>query len=192
MRPLTTKNNISEKYKCIWIAPERTGSRQVAEVLSYYGFKNNGSPIFTSGRYNYLHTTNKEECCPDYTVICNARNPYGRVYSLFKNFYEDISDKSINGFRQFLNKDVHQGQTLQMVLNPKPNLVYDYVIRLEHIVDDLLKLPFILEGLTESQLRMICNHGKEIESWENFYDDEMKEIVFNLIEYQFKAWGYNK
>ena len=46
MREVSTNNNISEKYKFEWIAPERTGSRKVAEVLSYYGFKRNNQPIF--------------------------------------------------------------------------------------------------------------------------------------------------
>ena len=192
MRTLNTTNNVSEKYKFIWVAPQRTGSRQVAEVLSYYGFKSNGTPIFTNGRYNFLHTIALDEYYSDYKLICNARNPYGRVYSIFRNFYQKISDKSIVGFREFLTNDLQQGQFLQIVLNPGPNLSYDYVIRLEHIVDDLLKLPFISEGLTYSQLKMVCSHGKEIESWEQFYDDEMKEIVYNLTEYQFKAWGYER
>jgi hypothetical protein len=192
MRQIATINNVSDKYKCEWIAPERTGSRQLAEVLTYYGFKRNGTPLFNNGRYNYSHLSLFDEHYSDYKLICSARNPYGRVYSLFKNFYQSISDKSIVGFKQFLTNDLPKGQTLQMVLNPRPNLSYDYVIRLEHLVDDLLKLPFISDVLTETQLRMICTHGKEIDNWEPFYDNEMKEIVYNLTEYQFKAWGYNK
>jgi hypothetical protein len=192
MRQVTTVNNISDKYKFEWIAPERTGSRQLAEVLSYYGFKRGEKSVFTNGSFNYSHISPRDEYYSDYKLLCSARNPYGRVYSIFKNFYQRISDKSIVGFRQFLTHDLPSGQTLQMVLNPNPSLVYDYVIRLEHLVDDLLQLPFISDVLTETQLRMICEHGKEIDNWELFYDNDMKEIVYNLTEYQFKAWGYNK
>lgn len=192
MRQITTINNVSDKYKFEWIAPERTGSRQLAEVLTYYGFKRNGTPLFNNGRYNYSHFSLFDEHYSDYKLICSARNPYGRVYSIFKNFYQSISDKSIVGFKQFLTNDLPKGQTLQMVLNPRPNISYDYVIRLEHLVDDLLKLPFISDVLTETQLRMVCSHGKEIDNWEPFYDDDMKEIVYKLTEYQFKAWGYDK
>ena len=192
MREIIIHNNISEKYKFEWIAPERTGSRKVAEVLNYYGFKRNNQPIFMTGSYKYGHAVKFNELYSGYKVICNARNPYGRVYSIFKNFYNMIRDKSIVGFKQYLTNDLIQGQTLKMVLSPDPNRSYDYVVRLEHMVDDLLKLPFISDVLTETQLKMICSHGKEIEDWREFYDDEMKEIVYNLTKYQFEKWGYEK
>ena len=192
MREIIIHNNISEKYKFEWIAPERTGSRKVAEVLNYYEFKRNNQPIFMTGYYNHVHSAKFNELYSGYKVICNARNPYGRVYSIFKNFYNMIRDKSIVGFKQYLTNDLIQGQTLKMVLSPEPNRSYDYVVRLEHMVDDLLKLPFISDVLTETQLKMICSHGKEIEDWREFYDDEMKEIVYNLTKYQFEKWGYEK
>ena len=192
MREIIIHNNISEKYKFEWIAPERTGSRKVAEVLNYYGFKRNNQPIFMTVSYKYGHAVKFNELYSGYKVICNARNPYGRVYSIFKNFYNMIRDKSIVGFKQYLTNNLIQGQTLKMVLSPEPNRSYDYVVRLEHMVDDLLKLPFISDVLTETQLKMICSHGKEIEDWREFYDDEMKEIVYNLTKYQFEKWGYEK
>lgn len=192
MREIITHNNISEKYKFEWIAPERTGSRTVAEVLNYYGFKRNNQPIFNSNKYNHSHLDKFNEIYSGYKVICNARNPYGRVYSIFKNLYDATSDKSIVGFRKFLTNDLTREQSLNMVLSPDPNRSYDYIVRLEHIVDDLLKLPFINDVLTKSQIVMICAHGKSIEDWEQYYDQEMKEIVYNLTEYQFKKWGYDK
>jgi hypothetical protein len=192
MREIIIDNNISEKYKFEWIAPERTGSRKVAEVLSYYGFKRDNQPIFMTGSYNHGHVVKFNELYSGYKVICNARNPYGRVYSIFKNFYKRMSGKSMVEFKQYLTNELIQGQTLEMVLSPEPNRSYDYVVRLEHMVDDLLKLPFISDVLTETQLKMICSHGKEIEDWREFYDDEMKEIVYNLTKYQFEKWGYEK
>lgn len=185
-------NNISEKYKFEWIAPERTGSRKVAEVLNYYEFKRNNQPIFMTGYYNHVHSAKFNELYSGYKVICNARNPYGRVYSIFKNYFRKMWGKSTVGFKQYLTNDLTPGHTLEMVLSPDPNRSYDYVVRLEHMVDDLLKLPFISDVLTETQLKMICSHGKEIEDWREFYDDEMKEIVYNLTKYQFEKWGYEK
>jgi hypothetical protein len=58
--------------------------------------------------------------------------------------------------------------------------------------DDLMKLPFILDVLTESQVEAMSSHGKEIDSWEEFYDDDMKEIVYEYTKHQFKSWGYEK
>jgi hypothetical protein len=191
--------NISEKFKFQWIAPERTGSRKVAEVLSYYEFKHLGSRIYNNNGYNYTHKsiTNEnfwkgDHPSSEYKTICNARNPYGRVYSLFKNFYVQITDKSKEGFRNYLLNHVSKGAHLNIIVEPNWNKPFDYVIRLEHMKDDLMKLPFISDVLTESQVEMLSSHGKELENWEQFYDDEMKEIVYNYTEHHFKLWGYEK
>jgi hypothetical protein len=185
-------NNISEKYNYQWIAPERTGSRKVSEILAYYDFKNNGHVVNYFGYYRYNHIIEQNEEGTNYKVICNARNPYSRVYSLFKNFYVPIKDKSKEGFRKYLTEDLQKGQMMDMVKIKNLNKPCDYVIRLEHMKDDLMKLPFILDVLTESQIETLTSHGKEIEDWEPFYDDEMKEIVYGYTEHQFKFWGYEK
>jgi hypothetical protein len=185
-------NNISKKYNYQWIAPERTGSRKVSEVLAYYDFKCDGKVLNSFGYYNYNHDIEPNKEGPDYKVICNARNPYGRVYSLFKNFYPPIEDKSKEGFRKYLTEDLPKGQMMKMIVQPKWDKPFDYVIRLEHMKDDLMKLPFILDVLTEDQVDILSSHGKEIEDWEQFYDDDMKEIVYRYTEHQFKLWGYEK
>ena len=169
-----------------------SGSRKVSEILAYYDFKNNGNYVNGFGRYYYNHNVEPNEEGTDYKVICNARNPYGRTYSLFKNFYHPIEDKSKEGFRKYLTEDLPRGQTMKMVVQPKCDKPFDYVIRLEHMKEDLMKLPFILDVLTEDQVDMLSSHGKEIEDWEQFYDDDMKEIVYGYTEHQFKFWGYEK
>ena len=85
--------NISKKYNYQWIAPERTGSRKVSEVLAYYDFKCTNKPLNSFGMYNYNHAIEPNEEGTDYKVICNARNPYGRVYSIFKNFFHSLKNK---------------------------------------------------------------------------------------------------
>jgi hypothetical protein len=192
-------SNISEKYKFQWIAPERTGSRKVAEVLSYYDFKHLDNRIYDYNGYSYTHKSIINENLwkgdypsSQYKTICNARNPYGRVYSLFKNFYEQIKDKSKERFKHYLVNHVSKGAHFSIITEPKWDKPFDYVIRLEHMKDDLMKLPFILDVLTESQVEMLSSHGKEIDNWEEFYDDEMKEIVYGLTEHQFELWGYEK
>jgi hypothetical protein len=185
-------NNVSDKYKFEWIAPERTGSRQVAEILSYYGFKNNGISTYYYGSYRYNHRTIPNEKYSDYKVICNARNPYGRVYSLFKNFYRKIDDKSQHGFKDYLINHLPILPSPIMVTEPKSTKSYDYIIRLEYMKEDLMKLPFILDVLTESQIDIMISHGREIDNWEEFYDDEMKEIVYSYTSHHFKLWGYEK
>jgi hypothetical protein len=192
-------SNISEKYKFQWIAPERTGSRKVAEVLSYYDFKHIGNKIYDYNGYNYTHKSIINENLwkgnypsSQYKTICNARNPYGRVYSLFKNYCVQITDKSKEGFRDYLLNHASKETHFTIIVEPKWVGPFDYVIRLEHMKDDLMKLPFILDVLTEPQVEMLSSHGKEIDDWGQFYDDEMKEIVYSYTEHHFKLWGYEK
>lgn len=191
-KPKKRGNNISKKYNYQWVAPERTGSRKISEILVYYDFKCNDKAIYAFGNYNYNHDIEPNEEGTDYKVICNARNPYGRAYSLFKNFFHPIKDKSKEGFRKYLTEELPRGQMMKMTVQPKWNKPFDYLIRLEHMKDDLMKLPFILDVLTESQIDMLVSHGREIENWEEFYDDDMKEIVYRYTEHQFKLWGYSK
>jgi hypothetical protein len=184
-------NNISEKYKFQWIAPERTGSRKLSEILTYYGFTWNGEKVFNYGTYKYSHRTDQNNY-QDYKVICSARNPYSRVLSLFKNFYQKTQEKNKETFKNYLKYDLPQGQMYNMVVNPILTNRPDYIIRLEHMVDDLLKLPFILDVLTERQVRLLTEHGKPIDEWESFYDEESKDIIRNLIPTHFEYFGYEK
>ena len=184
-------SNISEKYKCEWVAPERTGSRKVAEILSYFGFTNNGKPIFFYGDHKHSHL-GPDQKYGDYTLISNARNPYGRTYSIFKNFFRPGEDKSKESFKEYLKNDLKNGNTLSMVVNPFFTKTPDYIIRLEHMVEDLLKIPFILDVLSENQVKMLSFHEKPLDDWEQFYDEESKEIVYNLTKHHFEYWGYEK
>lgn len=184
-------SNLSEKYKCEWVAPERTGSRKVAEILSYYGFTNNGSPLYRPNNHAHSHQ-GPNEALKDYTLICNARNPYGRTYSIYKNFFSRMPENNDITFKVYLQNHVKISRTFRSVVNPTFDKLPDYIIRLENMFDDLLKLPFISDSLSKKQLEMLCHHEKPIEDWEQFYDEESKEIVYNLTKHHFDIWGYEK
>jgi hypothetical protein len=184
--------NVSEKYKFIWLAPERTGSRKVSEVLTFYDFKHNDGPIFKFGRYNFSHVMPTDGRYLDYHIICNTRNPYSRVYSLFKNFYGKVNQKNKDTFKKYLLEDLPNEQMAQMVINPILSRVPDHIIRLEYMTEDLLKLPFIYDVLTKKQVELLTQHGKEIDEWESFYDQESKDIVYEYCKNQFIFGGYSK
>ena len=184
--------NVSEKYKTIWLAPERTGSRKVSEILTFYDFKQNDTPVFNFGNYNFSHVMPTDGRYSDYKIICNTRNPYSRVYSLFKNFYDKFDFKNKGNFKKYLIEDLPNGQMTRMVVNPILNRVPDHIIRLEYMTEDLLKLPFIYDVLNEKQIKLLAQHGKEIDEWEPFYDQESKDIVYEYCKDQFIFGGYSK
>ena len=59
-------------------------------------------------------------------------------------------------------------------------------------VEDFKKIPFIFNHLTEQQLEIMCEHGKEIDEWESYYDQEMKDLVYEHLKHQFDMWGYDR
>lgn len=184
--------NVSEKYKAIWLAPERTGSRKVSEILTFYDFKQNDKPIFYFGKYNFSHVMPSDGRYSDYKVISNVRNPYSRVYSVFKNYCVKFNDKNMKNFKTYLTEDLPKEYTYSIIINPILNRVPDHIIRLEYMTEDLMKIPFIYDVLNEKQIEMLTQHGKEIDEWESFYDQESKDIVYEICKDHFIYWGYEK
>lgn len=183
-----SSNNISEKYHAVWIAPERTGSRTVSQVLNYCGFFHDGKPICLHDKHDYTHRFNNPELFNDWTQICSARNPYARTYSIFKM----IGNKHGDSFRDFILKK--KFEYIGKVMFSEPNLIKkpEYILRLENLKEDILKIPFVHNYLTETQLDYMLTHGKELTPWEIHYNDEMKEIVYEVTKHHFEMWGYEK
>jgi hypothetical protein len=182
-------NNVSEKYHAVWIAPERTGSRTVAQILNYFGFRHNLGPIdLLGGIQNYSHHFSDPELFNDWLHICNARNPYARTYSVFKM----IDKQKGESFKDFILQRKFNHPSYGMLTKPTFLKKPEYVLRLENLKEDFLKIPFVRNNLTETQLDYMCTHGKELTSWEIHYNDEMKEIVYEMTKHQFEAWGYEK
>lgn len=181
--------NVSERYKFVWIAPSRTGSRTMAEILSYYDFKFNGKPVFLFNEHNYSHISPNPEQFQNYKIICSARNPYARLYSHFENYAVHFEEKSKSNFRKYVESKLWKENNLHYpILTEKP----DYVIRLEHLKEDLVKIPFIFDKLTPRQLDLFLEHGKTLEPWENHYDDDIREIVYESFRNHFIFWNYEK
>lgn len=181
--------NISEKYKFVWVAPSRTGSRTVSEILTYYDFKFNGFPVFLYNGYRYTHISPNVEQFSDYKIICSARNPYSRVYSHFKNYGHHQPEKTKENFRNYVfGNEWVENNLLEPILKKRP----DYIIRIEHIKEDLMKIPFIFDKLTHRQLDLLLLHDVVDETWRTYYDDEMKEKVYQSFRNHFDYWGYEK
>lgn len=185
--------NVSEKYKSIWIAPERTGSRKVAEILSYYDFKSNGKLVFDhNNAYSHSHGSQIHKSYMEYSLIVNMRNPYGKTYSLFRNFFKNGQSQGKDLFKKFLIEELPKGIMKNMIINPVLSKKPNFIIRLEQMKEDLSKIPFIFDILTEKQLDLMTQHGKEIEDFEVYYDQESKDIVYEYCKHLFILGGYEK
>jgi len=190
--------NVNEKYKLVWIAPERVGSRSTCKIFTYCGFMCRGKQLSFSNSLNYTHNSEIPTKYKDYGIICSARNPYSRTLSLYKNYIRDFDNIT---FEQYIfgltcgkpEENLVEGKSkYSTFINPVLEKQPEYVVKLENIHEDLKKLPFIFNHLTEKQLEEMCEHGKEIEEWESHYDQEMKDLVYNHLKHQFDMWGYER
>ena len=190
--------NVNEKYRLVWIAPERSGTRSLVKIFTFCGFVCQGRPLNLGYGYHYTHNWEIPEKYKDYKIISSARNPYSRTLALYKNFvygFEDIT------FREYIlgltcgkpEENFKDGNSKYSTFtNPLFEKQPEYIIKLENFYEDIKKLPFIFNHLTEQQLETMCEHGKEIEEWESHYDQEMKDLVYEHLKHQFDTWGYER
>jgi hypothetical protein len=82
--------NISHEHKTIWWAPEKTGSKVTSHILKNYDFFyrdfTTESKFKPLGDPYHSHDIDFPKEYSDYQVICNIRNPYDRILSIFINF----------------------------------------------------------------------------------------------------------
>lgn len=187
--------NVSERYKTVLFLPQRTGSRSARAIFEFYQFTNKS--IFTNKSRNFLYT-HKCEIFPeyeDYSIISTARNPYGRVLSLFIHFYpsKNPSEISKERFKKFCMDELSEGGSwFEVVTNPRMRRKPDYILRLESLKDDYIKIPFIFDVLKETQLDKMLIHDKPIQDWTPYYDQEMKDKIYEVCKNHFEFWGYEK
>lgn len=179
--------NFSKKHNCVWIAPPRTGTRGLTQILNFLGFEYKSKPVFTFTNYNFTHECPSEENLVGIETLISVRNPYGRLYSLYTNYFESQRNVSFRDYVLGLTyKDLEHQAFKYFQIKPT------YFVRLENQLEDLLNIPFVRDTINERQLRLMTRHSKEIYKWENEYDDDMKEIVYNLMKNQFENFGYKK
>jgi len=160
--------NISHEHKTIWWAPEKTGSRATSYILKNYDFlyyeRYPNSEIKGLCDPYHSHDIVFPEKYSDYELICNIRNPYDRVLSIFINFStlcmvytKDKVDDYSKKFEIFIklmflspnmSSDVEYEPTLTNLgrflkkvnfSNKVPNVF----IRMENLENDLKSLDFI-------------------------------------------------
>jgi len=130
--------NVNHELKVIWWLPSRTGSRATVEIISRCNFWNEQNKVYLSEQYT--HSIGIPKGCEDYTIVCNIRNPYSKVLSIWH--YNHVSQDAVTRkpiieipFSEFLEKRMFHASEERQILQQarKP----DIYIRLEHLPEDL-------------------------------------------------------
>lgn len=191
--------NWSDELKVIWLLPTRTGTRSTGEILSKLRFKSN-MKIFPD------HGLLFPDSMIEYQVVCNVRNPYSRIVSLF-HLTQNNLEKQFT-FEYFVKNmfEILQGKNsfgihVNLSRNPK---VPDKIVRLENFFEDVTSLDFIdsrysfLEKTIQDHI-LINNFSNEyltikgnFNTWKEVYNEELAEIVYNSMEEDFINFDYEK
>lgn len=177
--------SFSRKHKFIYLAPQRTGSRSIKPVLQKYcEMETWMSDVEISGR-TIIHDWVETDEFKDYDVLTSCRNPYSRAVSLFKwrqgagQFPIDLFDgsKYIRSVSRFL------GDARSRI---------KYLIRLEHLADDLRKVPGVPANAELPQFDPTGNPYKtEGLLWEQFYNNAAaRDQIYEAYKDDFENFDY--
>ena len=214
--------NVSHKHKIIWWAPERTGTKITREIFLNYDFfvsnPKNGEEVPMT-KENVSHLNKIQDELSDYTLICNVRNPYDRVFSIFlTTFYENIAlEKNKHGeikktFNNWILNAFKPKKTCvtldtnysakNMDINYFSKWVFkekkpDFLIRIENIVEDLEKLEFIKSDLSwdSTMVRQIVENNvfknNRAVKFDKMYEIESAKLIYVYFKSIFNLVPYN-
>lgn len=179
--------NYSDRHKLIWWAPVRTASRATRSVLRHLDFVDG-----VTGRYLFLHAHTHQLAIPGgkegYDLICNVRNPFLRMPSIY------VWSKEKMPFVDWLETATHDWIQFDRSLHGKRFRM----IRTEHMIDDLQAIEPIREALEEPDaLRdfdywIRKNRFASVADASAFYQEPTTlDAVRRLCRDQFEMFGYS-
>lgn len=205
--------NISHKDKIIWWLPVGTQDKITAEILQKNGFEfylsDEDRNIFGPNQ-KYSHDEYIDHQFSNYTLVCNVRNPYERVFDIFCNicFPPGTMEKSQNqnivkkNFINWINY-FFIGKKLVVDLDSRKKNARHYVslksflfktsvpsifVRTENLNQDLDRLKFISK---ESISFLNFRPYTQTLDYKNYYDIEVARKVYNYFFNHFHMIGYN-
>jgi hypothetical protein len=195
--------NTDERF-FVWMPP-KTASVTASLILPKLGFKcyrNNGKhlePVFMESIHN--HSTNFFYGHEDYSFITTLRNPYSLLSSKYIFFGDRKELISHDDFIQYLENYFYgrEDELKYLQCYNHSERIPDYVIRVENMFEDYLKIPFVVESkLNHSgELSELCGiknnstHSK-ITNWKLSYNQTSADIVYYNFAHIFELGGYDR
>ena len=185
---------ISHTFKTIWMFPQQTEEDVTTRFLKKYDFD-----VYDGD--DYL----------DYEVICNIRNPYDRILSLYfkKHFNNKLIKKELTStyremFNEWINTTFIANKLVVTTVNsPKftfsgvnqiekwtfkdkiPNLF----VRIENYEEDIRKIGFINEEFIDSS--QINLQEQRTFGFNEMYSTESAKKIYHYFKKHFYLCGYD-
>ncbi len=189
----------SDEYKVCWFTPQRTATRTTHTLLKTLGFLSIGTHSFRLPPERF-----------DYRLISNIRNPYSRMVSLFFLYSLHKVNYKLNFelWCEYALNDQQFENDYQVRYDLKIKSVgrdFDKFIRVETYAEDIKSLNFI--DLSNPEIDKVYQNNvlkngythefkkiqtEERQSWQDFYNQKIADLVFSKLEDQFNFFNYNR
>lgn len=209
--------NFSITNQVVWLAPERTGTSITKKVFEKYDFfsirKKTGNKEVNFEKGIHSHDDEIPEKFSEFKIITNIRNPYDRVFACYQKLYleKPILKTSTNfkiKFTEWISETFwYQGPYI--FLSPRyddtKNFLQkwtfdttdvDFVIKMENLKEDILKLPFIKN--TEEEFYRIENLLSDNQfineryfTFQDVYDPKSAKLVYEFFKPCFYKFDYS-
>ena len=185
--------NVSEKNKVFTWTPPHTASRLAWKILDNFDFSSydvDEGMKLVQHNFNHNHYIILPNNHNDYKLILTCRNPYFSSSSGLDG--ENIQERFSYAMEtQFLNL-YHKNFISNLKLR-KP----DYFVRVEILLEDYLKIPFIRESefyKSGEMERLINNNSFKNTVYHNrpVLDKRLADLIYYNNIYYFELLGYHK
>lgn len=185
------------------VMPMKSGSVTCSWIFTYFDFftytrtfrPNNKVREFKNPSLNMVHSYYIPEEVIEPKIIMTARNPYDRVLSRFLFTWTNSELPKPEDFTSHIVKSFEvQNPMYMMPDNIKPK----YIIHLENLREDYLKIPFIYDsnlfkcGILDDVIQKKMNETLIKVNKSEFLNESNKELIYNFMKNQFEPLGYEK
>lgn len=195
----------SKENKAIAWLPQRSGSRTAINMLKRYGFKaynNDGSRDDSLNGMWHFHDLEFPDYFKEYKIITSIRHPITWTLSLwaYDNFYPGFAEKDRITFSTYIEQGIKSSFELDGIVSILMNTNISYALRLEHLRDDLKKIPFYTENYLDIDYYIANNKNATPEiprqkdcllsDYRNFYTKKELDFVNQRYELFMNKFGY--
>lgn len=185
--------NISEKNKVILWMPQSTASRLATLIFNNFDFSSYNARkggVFLGNTIEHNHYIGLPINHKDYKLILTCRNPYTQATAGF-----DGTD-SQERLERSLEEKFQSGYHLNFINHLKYKTP-DYFIRVENLLEDYLKIPFIRESeyYKSGEMEKLMNDNpfkQKVYTNRPKLDKKLADLIYYNNSYYFELLGYDK
>ena len=195
---------VSQRYKCVYMPPGKTGSTSVRTALEMMG----GDPIIwghskygkgTKWKHNeegdITHSCHLPEEFSDYYIFGSVRNPYTRHISRYLHVVTTENRPPTQyDFELFVKEEIEKCKSCYEILNLREDYIpptgcapfkIHALIRTETLGEDFNRLPFVKKQMDFPHRYQNPNPGL-------FFTKETAQILQKYHIKDFETFGYSK